>query len=141
MRRREDPALITGKGNYTADIQLEHTLFLAFVRSPYAHARILDIDRSEAQALAGVVAILTADEINPNLAGTVPSGAGLSGRRYSDVKRPTRPVLGRGKVRFAGEPVAGLPWTRKRRAAILGSRLARGVSPARVFNDFYDASL
>jgi carbon-monoxide dehydrogenase large subunit len=106
VRRREDPALVTGKGKYTADIQLEDTLFLAFVRSPYAHARILEIDSREAQAITGVVAILTADDINPNLAGTVPSGAGLGGRRYSDARRPARPVLGSGKVRFAGEPVA-----------------------------------
>ena len=59
VRRREDPALITGQGKYTADFHLEGTLYLAFVRSPYAHARILSIDSEEAQTMPGVAAVFT----------------------------------------------------------------------------------
>jgi carbon-monoxide dehydrogenase large subunit len=106
IRRREDPALITGQGKYTADFQLEGTLYLAFARSPYAHAKILGIDSSEAQEMDGVVAVFTGDDINPNLAGTVPSGTPVGSPPYSEGKQPPRQALSTDKVRFVGEPVA-----------------------------------
>ncbi len=106
VRRREDPALITGQGKYTADFSPENTLYLAFVRSPYAHAKILSIDSNEAEAMSGVVAVFTGDDINPDLAGGVPIGAPGGDPPYAEGKNPPRPVLGSGKVRFAGEPVA-----------------------------------
>ncbi len=108
VRRREDPALITGQGKYTADFHPENTLYLAFVRSPYAHANILSMDSSEAEAMPGVVAIFKADDINPNLAGTVPGGGGMVSDNppYSEGSNSVRPVLASGKVRFVGEPVA-----------------------------------
>jgi carbon-monoxide dehydrogenase large subunit len=106
VRRREDPALVSGKGKFTADFHLEDTLYLAFVRSPYAHAKVLGIDSSEAQAIPGVVNVLTGNDINPNLAGTVPSGTNVDRPPYSEGKKPSRSALSDGKVRFAGEPVA-----------------------------------
>jgi carbon-monoxide dehydrogenase large subunit len=106
IKRREDPALITGAGQYTADIKLDGTLYMALARSPYAHAKILDIDTSEAKAMAGVVAVLTGADINPNLSGTVPSGMPIGNPPYSEGKVPTRHVLSTDKVRFMGEPVA-----------------------------------
>lgn len=106
IRRREDPALITGQGKYTADFHEEGTLYLAFVRSPYAHATILSVDSDEAQAMAGVVAVLTGADINPKLAGGVPSGMSVSKAPYSEGKRPARQVLTEDKVRFMGEAVA-----------------------------------
>ncbi len=106
VRRREDPALITGKGQYTADIQLEGALSVAFVRSPYAHAKILSIDSSDAVAMEGVVAVLTGADINPQLKGTVPSGMPVSDPPYSEGKWPSRYPLATGKVLFVGEPVA-----------------------------------
>ena len=63
LKRREDPRLITGKGNYTDDIKLTGMLHAAVVRSPYAHAKIVSIDAEAAQALPGVVAVITGDEI------------------------------------------------------------------------------
>lgn len=56
--RKEDPALLTGKGRYVDDIKLPGMLHAAFVRSPYAHAEIKGIDTSAAMALPGVVAVL-----------------------------------------------------------------------------------
>jgi hypothetical protein len=79
---------------------------MALARSPYAHAKILDIDTSEAKAMAGVVAVLTGADINPNLSGTVPSGMPIGNPPYSEGKVPTRHVLSTDKVRFMGEPVA-----------------------------------
>jgi carbon-monoxide dehydrogenase large subunit len=106
IKRREDPALITGQGRYTADFHLEDILYLAFARSPCAHAKSLSIDASKAQGMEGVVAVFTGDDINPNLAGTVPSGTPVGNPPHSEGKQPPRQALSTGKVRFFGEPVA-----------------------------------
>ena len=63
VRRREDPALIQGGGAYTDDIKLHGMLHAAFVRSPYAHARVTSIDTSAAEAMDGVAAVYTADDV------------------------------------------------------------------------------
>ena len=63
IRRREDPRLITGQAKYTADIQLPHTAFLVFVRSPHAHANIRSIDTSQAEASDGVIRVLTGKQV------------------------------------------------------------------------------
>ena len=57
IRRVEDPALLTGKGCYTDDIQLPDMLHMALLRSPYAHANILSSDTSAARTLPGVEAL------------------------------------------------------------------------------------
>jgi carbon-monoxide dehydrogenase large subunit len=62
-RRIEDPALLRGAGRFVGDIDLPGTLHAAFVRSPYAHALIKDIDVAAAVAMPGVVAVLTARDI------------------------------------------------------------------------------
>ena len=76
IKRREDPRLITGKSRYTDDMKLPGTVYLAFVRSPHAHARIKRVDTSAAQKAPGVIAVFTgADmEINIPTAFLVPDG-------------------------------------------------------------------
>lgn len=54
LRRREDVKFLTGRGRYVDDIALPGMLYLAILRSPYAHARIAGIDLSVARAAAGV---------------------------------------------------------------------------------------
>lgn len=61
--RIEDRDLLCGKARFVADIKMPGMLNAAFVRSPYAHARIVSIDTSAALALPGVVAVLTAEDI------------------------------------------------------------------------------
>ncbi len=63
VKRVEDPRLLLGKSQYVDDIHLPGTLTLAFVRSLYAHARILHIDTSAAAAHPGVHAILTGEDV------------------------------------------------------------------------------
>ena len=63
--RKEDARFIRGRGTYVDDIKLPGMLFGAMVRSPYAHARIKSIDKSQALAVPGVVAVLTADDLKP----------------------------------------------------------------------------
>ncbi|MFI5267709.1 MAG: hypothetical protein ACHQ7M_10075 [Chloroflexota bacterium] len=48
MRRAEDPRLLTGSGCFVADVPVPGALHLAFLRSPYGHARILSFDAGEA---------------------------------------------------------------------------------------------
>ena len=63
VRRSEDKRLTTGKGNYVDDIILPHQTYASFVRSPYAHARILSVDVSAARKMPGVVAIYIPGQI------------------------------------------------------------------------------
>ncbi len=63
MKRKEDPRFIQGKGRYVDDIKLPGMLYMDIVRSPYAHARILDIDASAALEMEGVVAVITGKDL------------------------------------------------------------------------------
>src|SRR6185437_5821128 len=62
IRRREDPRLITGSATYVDDITLPGMLFMALLRSPYAHARITAIDAAAARELPGVVLVVTGED-------------------------------------------------------------------------------
>ena len=63
ITRREDRRLLTGRGQFVADLELAHMLHAVFVRSPVAHARIKSIDVSRAAAAPGVVYALTGPEL------------------------------------------------------------------------------
>jgi carbon-monoxide dehydrogenase large subunit len=104
IRRREDPALISGQGKYVADIRLEGLLHAAILRSPYAHANIRSIDTAAAKAMPGVVAVLTGAEINPHVIGALPMVVGLDD--YEVKKNPPHYLLTKDKVRHVGDPVA-----------------------------------
>ena len=101
VRRVEDPVLITGKGCYVDDMQLPGLLHMAFLRSPYPHAKILSIHTSAAQAMSGVVAVVTGDDLSERL--HVPVMPLVPG-----MKIPPHPLLARGAVHAAGAPVAAV---------------------------------
>jgi len=63
VKRTEDPALLRGKGLFVDDIKRHDEAAAAFVRSPFAHARITSIDKSAAEALPGVQAVYTTDDV------------------------------------------------------------------------------
>jgi carbon-monoxide dehydrogenase large subunit len=63
MKRKEDPRFIRGKGRYVDDVKLPGMLYLDIVRSPYAHAKVVSIDASEALAIDGVLAVITAEDL------------------------------------------------------------------------------
>ncbi|MBV7257658.1 xanthine dehydrogenase family protein molybdopterin-binding subunit [Pacificimonas sp. WHA3] len=98
-KRLEDERLITGAGRFTDDYQPDGCTFGVTVRSPYAHARILGIDVSEARAMPGVLAVYTADDIADY--GRIPCLVPLSGPVKAE-----RPLLTGDKVRFVGDGVA-----------------------------------
>lgn len=104
VKRVEDKRLITGKGKYTDDIILPGMTYAQFVRSPYAHAKILSIDTSAALAHPGVVAIYTGADI-AELNG-VPCGWQVNFKSGETMKEPKHPLLVADKARHAGDAVA-----------------------------------
>jgi carbon-monoxide dehydrogenase large subunit len=95
VRRREDPALIKGRGVYVDDLQPTALLHVAFNRSPYAHARIKSVDTAAAEKMPGVVAIFTHEDVADlgPLVAQVPIGK-------------LRPLLSDGEIKHAGEAIA-----------------------------------
>ena len=76
MKRVEDPRLLTGRGKYIDDVVLPNMAHAAVLRSPHAHARIKSIDTSRAEALPGVVLVMTgaqAAECTTTWGGSSPS--------------------------------------------------------------------
>ncbi len=94
-KRVEDARFTQGKGNYVDDIKLPGMLHGDFVRSPYAHARVISVNKDAALALPGVVAVLTAQDLEPLGLHWMPTLAG-----------DKQMVLADGKVLFQGQEVA-----------------------------------
>ncbi len=101
--RLEDPALITGAGRFIDDISFDGMLHAAFVRSPFAHAAILGIDKTAALALPGVHAVYALDDFKPHLV-IDRLIVGLPSPAYK--QDLNRPALADGAVVHVGEPVA-----------------------------------
>jgi aerobic carbon-monoxide dehydrogenase large subunit len=95
VKRKEDERFLRGRGRYFDDIVLPGMLHMEILRSPVAHARIASIDTSAAQALPGVVAVVTGELLAQHNLAWMPT---LSG--------DTQAVLATDKVRFQGQEVA-----------------------------------
>ncbi len=102
IRRREDPALITGRGRYTADLERPGMVHAVVVRSPHAHARLRGVDVTAAAAAPGVLAVYSgADVVASGVGGVVPTAWLLP-----DLKTPPHPLLATEVVRHVGDGVA-----------------------------------
>ena len=96
VKRLEDPRLLTGADPYVNDVRLDGALVMAVARSPYAHARIVSMDTSAAEAMPGVAAVVTSKDfrdISP-----------YAGRG----KKKDHPIVAVDRVIFAGQPVAAI---------------------------------
>ncbi|MBM3658654.1 MAG: xanthine dehydrogenase family protein [Actinobacteria bacterium] len=100
IARAEDARLLTGAGTYVDDVQRPRMLHACFVRSPFPRAAIRGIDASEALALDGVHAVLTAADLNPDVR---EQWFTMLGRNM-----PTTPLppLAEAEARFVGDHVA-----------------------------------
>src|SRR5262245_17662175 len=100
MKRVEDPRLLKGAGTYVDDLRLPGLVHAMIVRSPHAHARVLDIDTSAATAMPGVVAVFTGADLN------AACGAVLCAAALPDLKAPRHTALAGDRVYFVGHAVA-----------------------------------
>lgn len=110
--RREDASLLRGEDRFVADMQENDVLHLAFVRSTMAHARIVEVDTSDAVEMPGVVGVFTAADLKLKPLLAVPVVSELF----------ARPPLADEKVRFVGDIVA----------AVVAESLAEAVDAAEV---------
>lgn len=102
VARLEDERLLRGGSRYVSDlIATSRALRVKVLRSPHAHARILEVDATAVRTLPGVVDVLTANEL------TNISDLPCDWAPGMDVV-PQHPVLARDRVRYAGEPIAGV---------------------------------
>ncbi|WP_420612653.1 xanthine dehydrogenase family protein molybdopterin-binding subunit [Candidatus Spongiisocius sp.] len=112
LPRREDGRLLRGQARYMADMAFEGLLDAIVVRSPFARARILSVDASQALAAHGVVAVLTADDlvgVEPALTRQFYSLTPAFMERHQVFLGPYRePILAQDRVSRMGEPVAFL---------------------------------
>ncbi len=104
--RVEDHRLLTGRGSYLDDITLDNQAFAYYVRSPYAHAEIIEVNVSEARSAPGVLAIYSVEDLKKEGIGDLPClAAQIANRDGSNIDVPPRPALADGRVRFVGDPV------------------------------------
>jgi len=107
-KRDEDGYLVTGHGRYTGDVKLEQEAVLVFVRSPFAHARILSIDTADAQAMPGVLGIFTIEDAKEAGFGTFLSRVPARRTDGSPMAPTPYGILADGVVRFVGDAIAAV---------------------------------
>jgi carbon-monoxide dehydrogenase large subunit len=110
ISRREDRRLLTGRGQFIADLELPQMLHAVFVRSPLAHARIRAIDLSRAAATPGVIYALSGPELARQLPPVPDTQLALPSKWTTLVQHkfinPQQPLIAYDKVRHVGEAVA-----------------------------------
>jgi aerobic carbon-monoxide dehydrogenase large subunit len=110
LLRREDRRLLTGEGQFIADLELPRMLQAVFVRSPAAHACIRAVDLSRAAAMPGVALALSGADLLRLLPPVPDSQLALPGKWTSLVQHefhnPQQPLLAHDKVRHVGEAIA-----------------------------------
>jgi carbon-monoxide dehydrogenase large subunit len=99
--RKEDERLITGQTNWTDNIRLPGMLHIAFLRSPYAHARITSVDVSAARSEPGVIAAYSGADFAAEQ-GSLPCAWPVT----PDIVIPAHPPMATDEVRYVGEAVA-----------------------------------
>ena len=104
--RKEDQRFVTGKGRYTDDINQPGQAFAVFVRSPHPHAKINGIDKAAAEAMPGVLAVLTGEDVAADKLGNLICGWLVKSKDGSPMKMGPHPLLAQGKARYVGDRVA-----------------------------------
>src|SRR6266436_9621603 len=106
VRRKEDVRFLTGRGRYVADIDFVRQAHAVFVFSPHAHAQIRAVDKSAAEQMPGVFAVLTGTEWAADGLGTLDPEVMAEDMGGPKGYRTKRPPLVEGRVRYVGERVA-----------------------------------
>lgn len=108
VHRLEDQQLLLGAGVYANDVSLPDQSHLVFLRSPYPHANITRLDTTSAQAMPGVLAVVSGQDLKA--AGIKPMARAMNFKRAdgSPLSSTTRHILATEKVRFVGEPIVAV---------------------------------
>jgi aerobic carbon-monoxide dehydrogenase large subunit len=106
VTRKEDVRFLTGRGRYVADIDLVRQTYAVVVFSPHAHARIRGIDKTAAEQMPGVFAILTGEDWAADGLGTLDPEVMAEDMGGPKGHRTKRPPLAQDRVRHVGERVA-----------------------------------
>jgi len=133
VKRKEDARLLTGKTNWVDNIQLPGTLYVHYVRSSVAHARIVRVDTSAAAAADGVVAVYTGADF-PEQAGST-----CVWPVTDDIKLSHYPAICTDKVKYAGDVVAVVVATDKYLAADAGDLVDVDLEPLPAVVDMEEA--
>jgi carbon-monoxide dehydrogenase large subunit len=127
VRRKEDLRFLSGRGQYTDDINRPGQTHAFILRSPHAHAAINGIDTAAAKAMPGVIAVFTAADMAG--IGGIPCGWQIHNRDGSPMAEPKHPVLAEGKVRHVGDPVAVVIAETKSQARDAGEAIVVDYAP------------
>ncbi len=108
VKRLEDQQLLLGAGQYTNDISRPQQTHLVFLRSPYPHAKITQLDTAAAKAMPGVRGVFSGQDLSA--AGVKPMARPLNYKRAdgTPLSSTTRHALANGTVRFVGEPIVAV---------------------------------
>ena len=105
-RRREDARFLIGKGAYLDDLVFPDLAHAVFVRSPHAHAGVRTIDTTQARALPGVLAVLTAADVSADGLNDLPPTVEANPQTGERFHFTPMPLLARDEVRYVGQLVA-----------------------------------
>src|ERR1700682_3246490 len=119
IKRREDPELVTGSGNFVDENSQTALAYLHIVRSTQAHARIEGIETSRAKEADGVLAVWTGKELMPEFQSPLPVTTSF----VPEKKYPNHYPIASDRVRYVGEPVALVVATSKAAAEDAAERL------------------
>jgi carbon-monoxide dehydrogenase large subunit len=108
VKRVEDASLLVGRGKFTDNVAVEGAVFIAFLRSPYAHARIRSVDGSAAAAMPGVIAVYTGAQLVAAGVKSMPTAVGFQRADGQPAASAPRHALAVDTVRFVGEAVAAV---------------------------------
>ena len=102
LLRKEDPVLLTGEAVFTNDMKVPGALYMAVLRSPYAHANILSVDKAAAEAMPGVNAVYSGADLAELWANPMPCAWPVT----EDMKNPAHYPIASDKVHYVGDGVA-----------------------------------
>lgn len=106
VARKEDKRFLTGKGRYTDDMVVPGMKYAYFVRSPYAHARVRNVDASAAKAMPGVIDVLDGKQLLADGIGNLICGWMIHSKDGSPMKMGAWRPLAHDTVRYVGDAVA-----------------------------------
>ncbi|HKX39529.1 MAG TPA: xanthine dehydrogenase family protein molybdopterin-binding subunit [Burkholderiaceae bacterium] len=127
VKRVEDAALLAGQGQFVDNVPIEGQHYIAFQRSPYAHARIVAIDTAAAREVPGVLAVYTGEQLVAAGVRAIDPGPGFKRADGKPLTTAPRRALAHERVRHVGEPVV---------AVVATSRLAARDAADAVFVDY-----